>query len=267
MPYGISNQNPDSPILVSVPHCGIAIPPDIKHSYDPKKTEFIDDTDWYVDKLYDFVNELGITMINAKYSRWVIDLNRNKESKPLYEDGRVITSLTPASDFNGNSIYKEKGPSPDEIQRRVAKYYQPYYEKIDELLREKRAKFKHVLFFDAHSIRQYVPGIRAEPFPDLILGDVDGTSANPGLIEAASQILSQSDYSFQHNAPFKGGNLTRHFGKPDTGIHALQLEMSKILYMYDTETLYHEERADNVRTLLGQLFRSLIGTLAKLNKE
>ena len=105
MPYEIINPNPKLPILVSVPHCGIAIPPDIKSSYQSKKIEFIDDTDWYVDKLYDFACALGITMIKAKYSRWVIDLNRNAESKPLYDDGRVITALTPTSDFNNNSIY------------------------------------------------------------------------------------------------------------------------------------------------------------------
>ena len=119
MPYEVLNHNPNSPVLLSVPHCGIAIPPDIRGLYLPEKIQFIDDTDWYVDKLYDFVNGLGITMIKAKYSRWVIDLNRNAESKPLYDDGRVITALTPTSDFNGISFYKEDGPDSNEIRRRI----------------------------------------------------------------------------------------------------------------------------------------------------
>jgi len=267
MPFEVTDFNPNSPILVSVPHCGIAIPKAIKDAYVSEKIQFIDDTDWYVDKLYDFVGHMGVTLIKANYSRWVIDLNRNAESKPLYDDGRVITALTPTSDFNGESIYQNNEPDSTEIQRRIETYYSPYYNKIEELLQAKRANFEHVLFFDAHSIRQFVPGIRAEPFPDLILGDVDETSAHPDLIKVATNMLDNSPYSFQHNDPFKGGNLTRHFGNPDQGIHALQLEMSKILYMYDTETLYHEGRAEKVRSILKGLFQELLGTLTKLNHQ
>lgn len=267
MPFEVIDPNPDSPILVSVPHCGITIPSELKFGYVPEKIQFIDDTDWYVDRLYNFVGQMGIPMIKATYSRWVIDLNRNAESKPLYNDGRVITALTPTSDFNNHPIYLNEGPNQVEIQRRIRTYYTPYYDKIEELLKAKRDKFKHVLFFDAHSIRQLVSGIRSDPFPDLILGDVDGGSADSSLIKAAEEVLNKSPYSFQHNDPFKGGNLTRHFGKPAQGIHALQLEMSKILYMCDTETLYNEERAEEVRGVLKTLFHNLIAALQKLNNR
>ena len=267
MPYEIINPDSKIPMVLSVPHCGIAIPPDLKSSYVAEKIDFIDDTDWYVDRLYDFATEMGVTMIRAKYSRWVIDLNRNAKDQPLYDDGRVITALTPVSDFNGEPIYETNQPDTAEIQRRVATYYQPYYDKINELLEERRAKHDHVLFFDAHSIRQYVPGIRSQPFPDLILGDVDETSADGSLIKTAEKLLAGSSYSFQHNDPFKGGNLTRHFGKPQKGIHALQLEMSKTLYMNDVQTLYHEERAEKIRTLLKSLFEQLLEGLQKLNNQ
>ena len=267
MPYELINPTTDVPIIVSVPHSGIEIPSELKPSYVSEKIEFIDDTDWYVDRLYDFAQDLGVTMIHAKYSRWVIDLNRNTESKPLYDDGRVITALTPATDFNGQPIYKSEEPSSSEIQNRISSYYTPYYDKIESLIKSKKSTFDHVLFFDAHSIRQHVPGIRAIPFPDLILGDVDGTSADKSLIETTVKTLGNSSYSFQHNDPFKGGNLTRHFGSPKQGIHALQLEMSKILYMYDTETLYHEERAENIRILLKSLFQHLSESLHRLNNR
>ncbi len=267
MPYEIINPSTEIPIVVSVPHCGIAIPPDLKSSYISEKIEFIDDTDWYVDKLYDFTDFMGITLIKAKYSRWVLDLNRNSESIPLYDDGRVLTALTPTTDFNDQPIYKNGGPDASEIKRRINTYYNPYYDNIAKLISNKRAHFDHVLFFDAHSIRKHVPGIRQEPFPDLILGDKDGKSAHKLLIETAEKTLGNSDYSFQHNDPFKGGNLTRHFGDPANGIHSLQLEMSKILYMYDTETLYCEERANKVKALLKKLFRNLLETLDKLNNQ
>lgn len=267
MSYEVINPSSEIPFVLSVPHCGIAIPSNIRSSYVPEKIGFIDDTDWYVDRLYDFACEMGITMIKAKYSRWVIDLNRNAHDKPLYDDGRVITALTPVSDFNGESIYEHSEPDSAEIQRRIDSYYQPYYDKIGELLEERRSKYDHVLFFDAHSIRQYVPGIRDQAFPDLILGDVDGASADERLIEAAEKILTNSTYSFQHNDPFKGGNLTRSFGRPQNGIHALQLEMSKILYMDDREVLYNDDRATKVRGLLRSLFEQLLEGLQKLNHQ
>lgn len=267
MIYDIIDPDPSSPILVSVPHCGTHIPDNIKHNYRPERIEFIDDTDWYVDRLYGFVESLGITMIKANISRWVIDLNRNAESKPLYNDGRVITALTPVSDFNGEPIYKNEGPNSEEVKRRIATYFDPYYQKITEILTEKRKHYSHVLFFDSHSIRRLVPGIRPEPFPDLILGDADQTSAHGELIKAAETVLGSSGYSFQHNDPFKGGNLTRHFGKPEMGVHALQLEMSKVLYMNDLETDYDKRRAAKVQSVLLPLFEKLLETLNSLNKH
>jgi N-formylglutamate deformylase len=267
MIYDIIDPDPTSPILVSVPHCGTHIPEDIRDAYLPDRIANIDDTDWHVDRLYGFVERLGISMIKANLSRWVIDLNRNAESKPLYNDGRVITALTPVSDFNGGSIYKNEGPDSKEVNRRIDTYFHPYYQKISELLAEKRKYHAHVLFFDAHSIRQLVPGIRPEPFPDLILGDADQTSAHPELIKTAESVLGNSIHSFQHNDPFKGGNLTRHFGKPKKGIHALQLEMSKILYMDDSETVYEKKRAAKVQAVLRPLFEQLLETLTTLNAK
>jgi len=268
MPFEIiPSSQPQVPILVSVPHCGTKIPDDIRDRYAPEMIKQIDDTDFYVDRLYDFVGEMGIGMIRAKYSRWVIDLNRSADSQPLYSDGRVITALCPTTDFNGKNIYQESGPDTHEVDRRIDAYYQPYYQQIRQELSELQIKFDHVLFFDAHSIRQYVPGIRKEKFPDLILGDVDGQAAHPQLIETTAHVLANTDYRFQHNHPFKGGNLTRTFGRPKNNIHAIQLEMSKLVYMDDKETAYHEDRANKIRTVLENMFTALLSTLDQLNRK
>ena len=82
------------PILLSVPHCGTAFPDELVSQYKSDLIKNPDDTDWFVDKLYGFASDLGITTISAVYSRWVIDLNRHPESKPLYSDGRIITGLS-----------------------------------------------------------------------------------------------------------------------------------------------------------------------------
>jgi N-formylglutamate amidohydrolase len=116
--------------------------------------------------------------------------------------------------------------------------------------------------WDCHSIRQVVPTIQKEKFPDLILGDADGTSASPGLIETTLSILDHGAYSIKHNHPFKGGFITRHFGKPSENVHALQLEMTKVNYMDDSETSYHQERANKMRIILQNVFSRLTEQLA-----
>lgn len=251
------------PILLSSPHSGTAFPEEIKEDY--KKNLIIrpDDTDWFVDKLYDFAPSMGITTINAVYSRWVIDLNRDPQSKPLYNDGRIITALCPSTDFFGNAIYKDERSEVkvEEVHRRVKEYYQPYHNKLMELVTELKEEFGKVLLWDCHSIRQLVPTIRAEKFPDLILGDADGTSASPGLIEGALRGLEESEYTVSHNHPFKGGYITRNYGKPSVNQHALQLEMTKVKYMNDEELEYHPQRAEAVRNMLKRTFERLITVL------
>jgi N-formylglutamate deformylase len=251
------------PILVSVPHCGTLFPPELKDQYKPELIQAPDDTDWFVDRLYDFAPALGITMITANYSRWVIDLNRDPQSKPLYSDGRVITGLCTATNFLGEPIYKDerKEISSIEIENRVSQYYETYHQQIEKELARLHQKFGKVLLWDCHSIRQFVPSIHSEKFPDLILGDADGTSASSPLIAIAAESLQNSGYSFSHNHPFKGGYITRHYGKPEVNCHALQLEMSKINYMDDDEINFNLARAKEMQSTLRKVFRNLIGEL------
>lgn len=240
------------PVLLSVPHCGTEFPPELKDQYNPGLSNAPDDTDWFVDKLYDFAPAMGISIIAAKYSRWVIDLNRDPQSKPLYTDGRIITGLCPTTDFLGKPLYKDQRTeiNKEEIEKRLATYYDPYHQQIQSLLDALIKQFGRVLLWDCHSIRQLVPTIQKEKFPDLILGDVDGTSASTAVIDAAFKTLTSDKYSVNHNHPFKGGYITRHFGKPAIGQHALQLEMTKVNYMDDSELKYDDDRAMRVRSLL-----------------
>ena len=146
---------PKVPLIVSSPHSGVEFPDELKTHFRPELMAQPDDTDWFIHDLYNFASSLGITLIHAKYSRWVIDLNRNPESKPLYNDGRLITELVPKTDFLGNSLYTEKKFVPDniEIERRLKNYYRPYYEKIESLLAERIAEFGKVFgpYFECSS--------------------------------------------------------------------------------------------------------------------
>ncbi len=251
------------PIIISIPHCGSTFPDEIKDQYKAKLIKSPEDTDWFVQTLYEFAPAMGITMITANYSRWVIDLNRDPYSKPLYTDGRIITPLCPATTFLGESIYKDERQEVElpEVKRRKDLYYQPYHSKLKELLRQRRKKFGKVLLWDCHSIRQVVPTIQNDKFPDLILGDADGASAAPNFIDSTLEILNQGGYSVSHNHPFKGGFITRYYGKPVKNRHALQLEMTKVNYLDDTETKYDKVRAAKMQELLKRVFEKLIGQL------
>ncbi len=222
-----------------------------------------DDTDWSVDELYNFAPSLGATMISANYSRWVIDLNRDPQSKPLYTDGRIITGLCPATDFLGKPIYKDERTNvvQQDIDQRVTNYYRPYHDEIEKQLERLKNKFGKVLLWDCHSIRQIVPTIQKDKFPDLILGDADETSASMDLINSTLKNLRSASYSVNHNHPFKGGYITRQYGKPAMSQHALQLEMCKVHYMDDTETLFDTERANGMRELLKKTLTELVNLL------
>ena len=251
------------PIILSSPHSGVEFPVELKTHFRPELMAQPDDTDWFVHELYNFAPALGITMIHARFSRWVIDLNRDPYSKPLYTDGRIITELVPKTDFLGNDLYIDKKFIPDdaEIARRTENYYAPFYQKIESLLSDRLNEFGQVLLWDAHSIRRFVPTIQNEPFPDLILGDNDETSASKEIIEIALSNLKAGKYGVNHNSPFKGGNITRSFGKPDQQIHALQLEMAKTNYMETDELTFNEEKANEVRSVLRPVFEKLIAFL------
>jgi N-formylglutamate deformylase len=264
LPFLISEASATQvPIVISVPHCGVQFPGELKKDFNPSLITAPDDTDWFVDQLYDFAPAMGVTMISAVYSRWVIDLNRDPESKPLYTDGRIITGLCPTTTFLGESLYNDKRAevSKEETDRRLKTYYWPYHHKIEELLKDLKSRFGKVLLWDCHSIRQVVPTIQKDKFPDLILGDADETSASKELIAVALKNLGSASYSLNHNHPFKGGFITRHFGKPTQNQHALQLEMSKVNYMDNTELKYDKYRADKMREVLKRTFDNLIEQL------
>jgi N-formylglutamate deformylase len=249
------------PILLSVPHCGTAFPEEIAGDYEEVLSRDPDDTDYFVDRLYNFASGMGITMITAVYSRWVIDLNRDPLDKPLYADGRVITGLCPVTTFLGEPLYRDgrNQVAPAEITRRLGIYYQPYHKELRDLLESIRSEFGKVLLWDCHSIRQHVPTVYPDVIPDLILGDNDGRSCDGRYIKIALNGLHQGDYEVRHNNPFKGGYITRHFGNPSEQVHALQLEMTKCRYMDDTEKQYDQARADTMRSVL-------INTLTELSE-
>jgi N-formylglutamate amidohydrolase len=251
------------PILISVPHAGTEIPPDLRSGFIEQRLTDLCDTDWHVPRLYEFARELGIGMVHTRLSRWVIDMNRDPDGKPLYNDGRAITELVPTQSFSKLPLYRD-GCKPDvaEIMRRRRIFFEPYHGLIRQKLAELKTQFNQVMLLDAHSIVHAVPAIRPEPFPDLILGSNDGRSSSGRLIDVAAETLSAaSNYSFKQNDPFKGGFITRHFGEPAAGIHALQLEMVQKNYMDEQSRTYDPEKASEIQRILSRLLSRLLKEL------
>lgn len=249
------------PIVLSCPHVGTEIPPDIAATMTPlaRRTP---DTDWFVHDLYGFAPAMGITLVHARFSRYVVDLNRDPAGAKLYADGRAETGLVPVQSFAREPLYD--GPTPDaaELRRRVDRYYKPYHAAIEAALSELRQRHAHVLFFDAHSIKRRVPSIRPEPFADVILGDQAGRTAHRQLARTALDALQGLDVA--HNEPFMGGYLTRSFGRPAEGRHALQLEMSQDLYMDEDAGRRDASKEARVQAILKSLLTQLAHRVTEL---
>jgi N-formylglutamate deformylase len=218
------------PVLVSVPHAGRAIPDALaKRMTEPALT--LPDTDFYVDKLYAAAPMLGCGLIVAEQSRYVIDLNRDPAGTPLYP-GADNTEICPLSTFGRRPIYRA-GQEPDaaEIAERVERDWRPYHDTIEAELAKLKAKFGVAVLWDGHSIPSQVPRFFEGRLPDLNLGSASGASADPSLTETARAALDGPGMTLAVNGRFKGGYITRRYGRPAENMHALQLEKAQIAYM------------------------------------
>ncbi|MBC7659669.1 MAG: N-formylglutamate amidohydrolase [Chitinophagaceae bacterium] len=244
------------PVIISAPHVGTELPFAIKDKLDETLANQLPDTDWFVDELYDFASEMGAVLVKARYSRYVIDLNRPVDGPTLYTDNRRQTEAIPSTSFEGVPLYKD-GYQVDEAERmrRIELYYRPYYDELHAHIERGLEEFGKILLWDAHSIKRLVRSIQAEPFPDLMLGDRDGHTAAPELVERALAELKASPYSVAYNTPFKGGQITRFHGHSVPGLYAMQLEMSQDIYM--TDGFLDQQKAGLLKPVLKRTLLSL----------
>jgi N-formylglutamate deformylase len=248
-----------TPLLISVPHVGTQIPPDQHHRYTTRAHQ-VEDTDWFLDRLYGFAVEMGASLIVPRYSRYLIDLNRPSENTPMYE-GQNNTELCPTRHFTGEPLYQPgQAPDGDEISRRVRHYWQPYHDELQREMTRLHTLHGHVVLFDAHSIQSELPWLFEGRLPHLNLGTVDGSSCSPALRDALTAVFAaQADYSHVVDGRFKGGHITRHYGQPAHGVHTVQLEMCWRAYMDETPPYrWHDERAAAVTPLLRALVQTML---------
>ncbi|MYM33869.1 N-formylglutamate deformylase [Duganella sp. FT94W] len=243
------------PLLVSMPHVGTDIPDEVLAAMTPAAVDR-QDTDWHLVRLYDFLAEMGASTLSARWSRYVIDLNRPPENTNLYP-GQDTTGLCPVDTFHREPLYLE-GRTPDEaeVQRRLQAYWKPYHEQLRAELERLLALHGRVVLWDAHSIASHVPRFFEGKLPDLNFGTADGNSCAPGFAEA---VVARVDggYTVAVNGRFKGGHITRFYGAPARGVHAIQLEMCQSTYMDEAVPYgYRSDLAAQVRQPLRAMMQA-----------
>lgn len=249
-----------TPLLISLPHVGTRIPDSLK----PRLVEralAAEDADWHLDRLYAFARDLGVSVIVPLYSRYVIDLNRPPENSPMYA-GANNTELCPTRFFSGDPLYRDGlAPTDAEVQERLARYWRPYHDALATELARLQGTHGHAVLWDGHSIRSVLPWLFDGKLPDLNLGTAGGTSCASSLRAALMQVLAaQERYTQVTDGRFKGGFITRHYGRPPAGVHAVQLEMCWSIYMNEQPPYaVDSRRAAQLEPVLRALLQAALG--------
>lgn len=246
------------PLLVSIPHAGTLLTPEVEQGLS-EAARGLPDTDWHIPLLYDFVHDLGASVLVGRYSRFVIDLNRPPDNQPLYAS--ATTGLYPETLFDGTPTFAP-GRTPTAAQRReyLDKIWRPYHQQLRQELARMKAEFGYALLFDAHSIASMIPRLFDGRLPDLNIGTHDGASCSTAVSASLRTVCEQqSHYSWVMNGRFKGGYITRAYGKPDAAQQAIQLELAQCNYMDETPPFaWRQERAIPLRNVLKRLLYALL---------
>jgi formiminoglutamase len=222
----------DAPLLLSFPHTGVSIPADCAAALVsfPLARH---DADRHIDKLYAFADELGATTVHTALSRTVIDVNRDPSGASLYP-GQTTTGLLPTETFDGIPLYKAgQAPTPDEIERRKARYFAPYHAALAAEIKRLRALHSRIVLYDCHSIRSVIPRLFEGELPVFNIGTNSGRSCDPRLESAVARRCAASAWPHVVNGRFTGGWITRTYGQPAGGVHAVQMELAMRGYLPD----------------------------------
>lgn len=246
------------PLLLSIPHAGTALTPEVEAGLSPA-AQGLPDTDWHIPQLYAFAREMGASVLTGHYSRFVIDLNRPPDNQALYTT--ATTGLYPETLFDGTPTFKP-GMTPTAAQRAgyLQHIWQPYHDQLRLELERIRRQFGYVLLFDAHSIASRVPRLFDGQLPDLNLGTNDGASCSPEMAQRLAEVCdAQSRFSWVINGRFKGGYITRAYGKPAQNQHAVQLELAQCNYMDEQPPFaWQSEKAQLLQTVLKPIVEALL---------
>ncbi|WP_439271284.1 N-formylglutamate deformylase [Pseudochrobactrum sp. HB0163] len=247
-----------SPIILGLPHTGTYLPDDIFARLNDNG-KILADTDWHIHRLYDGLLA-NATMVRATFHRYCIDANRDPQGVSLYP-GQNTTTLIPTTDFDGHAIWKEgEEPTEDDIQDRLTRFHQPYHDALAAEIERVKKIHGVAILYDCHSIRSHIPFLFEGRLPDFNIGTDMGKTCAPEIEALAVDVTGKAaGYSSILNGRFKGGWTTRHYGKPEQGTHAIQMELAQSTHL-ESETppfAYDEAKAERLRVPLKTLLQRL----------
>ncbi len=249
----------DGPLILSMPHGGTDLPANIFERL-TEEGRALHDTDWWIDRLYDFADDLDASVVRTTVSRYVIDVNRDPEDRSLYP-GQATTGLCPTVTFDGEPLYTPGNePDADEIAERRRQWFEPYHQALAAQVQRVKARHGFALLYDCHSIRSIVPRLFDGELPVVNVGTNGGASCAPGVEQAAvERITAQSRFDHVVNGRFRGGWITRHYGRPADDVHALQMELAQRTYMQERPPYqFDEPRAREIRPLLHGVCKAIL---------
>jgi N-formylglutamate deformylase len=254
----------DGPLVLSMPHGGRTIPPEYA-AHMTAAARGVPDTDWWIERLYDFGPSLGASAVCTDISRYVIDVNRDPSGQSLYP-GRTNTALCPLETFDGEPLYRPGAePGADDIAARKQTYFEPYHQALREALDRARAGHGYALLYDCHSIRSVIPRLFPGRLPVFNIGVNGGKSCAAPLVRAVGAACGgDREHDFVVDGRFTGGWITRHYGDPASGVHALQMELAQRAYMMETPPwTYDEAKAERLRNTLRRALAEYVAAAAQ----
>ncbi len=233
-PAWLTIRRGEAPLIVSLPHTGTELPPEIApRLVSPWLAR--KDADWWIDRLYGFAADLGATTVHTAVSRTAIDVNRDPSGVSLYP-GQATTELCPTTTFDGEPLYRDgAAPAPDEIAARRARWFDPYHAALDAEIERLRAQHGRVVVYDCHSIRSVIPRLFEGRLPVFNIGTDGGTTCDPALQAGVADLCRDSGRSWALDGRFRGGFITRRLGRPAEGVHAIQMELACRGYLREPE--------------------------------
>jgi formiminoglutamase len=249
----------EAPLIISAPHAGLEIPAEFVNAYLSLGLAR-SDADFHIDRLYAFAPSLGVTFVRTAISRAVIDVNRDPSGASLYP-GRATTQMCPSTGFDGAPIYRDgKEPDADEIALRRARYFDPYHQALVAEIARLRRRHPLVVVYDAHSIRSRIARLFEGELPPFNIGTFDGATCSKALTDRVAAACESGLCVV--NGRFKGGWITRHYGAPARGVHAIQMELAMNRYLDEDGPWPPYWDAERARPLQATLLRVLTSCLA-----
>ena len=254
-----------SPVILGLPHTGTWVPDDIARRLNTEGAK-LRDTDWHIHRLYDGLLP-GATTVRATFHRYVIDANRDPTGQSLYP-GQNTTGLVPLTDFDNQPIWKAgQEPSETDIAECIRLYHRPYHAALEAEIARVKALHGIAVVYDCHSIRSRCPFLFDGVLPDFNIGTDNGATCAPEIERRVSEICAGADgYTSVLNGRFRGGWTTRHYGRPDTGLHAIQMELAQSTHL-QSEALPFDldiQRAERLRAVLADILTEIERTACEL---